>query len=471
MPNPRPDRPRLPMKRLLHLSVPLLVLPMTACADTSPAPSAAPEVRGTWMTTTANQALADPANIEASMRRLREIGLNTVYVETWKNGYTQFPSAALERTVGVDRHPDLRRDGRSRDLLEESLIEAHRNGLLYLAWFEYGFMAALSGSDNALLREKREWLSEGPDGNLTAPNGFIWMNPLRPEVRRFLLDLILDAVRAYDLDGIQLDDRLAWPHYTMGYDAYTREAFAREHDGRQPPEDPRDAEWTRWRADKVTEFAEQLERELRAERPDILLSVSPAVYPWSYANYACDWPAWAAAGWFDEYIPQVYRFNYEAYARDWDRQLAHMPGRERDLIAGIRLVGDGPDTTWPDMEKKMTAAARGGGHVHWFSRGVLDVYPEELKAWYAGPGGGFVPHPKRPADWRPAPLVARAVNGRNGLWEVDVESSGTYRVVARANGGWREVERVRLDPGRHRLEVAGVRKVELLVDRRPTPGG
>jgi uncharacterized lipoprotein YddW (UPF0748 family) len=39
------------------------------------------------------------------MRRLREIGLNTVYVETWKNGYTQFPSETLERVIGLDRRP------------------------------------------------------------------------------------------------------------------------------------------------------------------------------------------------------------------------------------------------------------------------------------------------------------------------------------------------------------------------------
>ena len=88
-----------------------------------------PENRGTWLTTTANTAIANPANTAATMKALREMGLNTVYVETWKNGYTQFPSPALARVVGVDRSPALG----GRDLLEETLIEAHRNGLLYFA--------------------------------------------------------------------------------------------------------------------------------------------------------------------------------------------------------------------------------------------------------------------------------------------------------------------------------------------------
>ena len=41
----------------------------------------APEVRGTWLTTTANSAIATPERSAETMRRLREIGLNTVYVE------------------------------------------------------------------------------------------------------------------------------------------------------------------------------------------------------------------------------------------------------------------------------------------------------------------------------------------------------------------------------------------------------
>jgi uncharacterized lipoprotein YddW (UPF0748 family) len=63
------------------------------------------EVRGTWITTTANDALATPAHTARTMQRLAEIGLNTVYVEAWKNGYTQYPSRVLERTIGVAQRP------------------------------------------------------------------------------------------------------------------------------------------------------------------------------------------------------------------------------------------------------------------------------------------------------------------------------------------------------------------------------
>src|SRR5436190_22125253 len=98
--------------------------------------AAPPEVRGTWLTTTANDALATPARTAETMRRLREIGLNTVYVECWKNGYTEFPTATLQKTIRITHKSNLLNQAPSRDLLAETIIEAHRNQLLHFAWFE-----------------------------------------------------------------------------------------------------------------------------------------------------------------------------------------------------------------------------------------------------------------------------------------------------------------------------------------------
>ena len=185
----------------LALTLPLW---LAACTTFDVVPSVS-EVRGTWLTTTANDAIANPLMTALSMRRLKEIGINIVYVEAWKNGATQFPSAVLSRTLGVavTSIPP-------RDLMQETLIEAHRNGLIYIAWFEYGFMAAHQSSMNRLRTQKAAWLSRDISGNEVAPNGFVWMNPLHPEARRFLLDLVLEAVDKYDLDGVQFDDRIVW---------------------------------------------------------------------------------------------------------------------------------------------------------------------------------------------------------------------------------------------------------------------
>lgn len=441
------------------------------------ADSAAPEVRGTWMTTTANTALATPADVNKSMKQLRDIGLNTVYVEVWKNGYTQFPSEVALETFGVERRPELMPDqtglDEPRDLLEETLIAAHRNGLIYIAWFEYGFMAAYKDTNNDLREAHPEWMTTIRGGGLVSDqNPFVWMNPLRPETRDFLMGIVLEAVDKYDLDGVQLDDRIAWP-VTMGYDDYTVEVYKQEHGGQAPPDNPRDPDWIRWRADKVTEFAERFYKELKEKRPNLIVSISPAVYSWSLENYACDWPAWNRAGWMDEYVPQAYRNDYAAFVPTWTDQLEAI-GPDRDkLLAGIRVVGSGPDTTWDDMAKKMdlVRATKAGGHVHWFSRGVLEVYPEQLTAYYDIAENGQAANPLLPKDWRPEAVLAKREKGQ---WHFKIKQPGQYRIVVRSGDTWREVESRHFEAGHHVIsgidnEFSGVAAMELLLDRRATP--
>ncbi|QOJ01442.1 MAG: family 10 glycosylhydrolase [Phycisphaeraceae bacterium] len=468
----------------------------------------ADEVRGTWLTTTANDAIASPARTNETMRRLREVGLNTVYVEVWKNGYTQYPSEVLRRVIGVDRRPALMKQDPSdspgavaaegRDLLEETLIAAHREGLAYIAWFEYGFMAAHKDTDNHLRRMKPDWLSRDLKGNEIAPNGFVWMNPLHPEARRFLLDLVLEAVERYDLDGIQLDDRIVWPYITMGYDDCTRSVYAAEHEGRQPPDDHTDEAWRRWRADKINEYARQFVTEVRAARPGLIVSLSPAVYPWCYENYCLEWPKWAAWGTdapsaddpsqsppprWDEFIPQCYRFNYPAFERTWLEQVSWMNrlggGRVRDMLPGIRVVGEGADSTWDDLRKSIELARRtgAGGHVLWYSKGVF-LYERELTDLYQSKDRGPAGHPKLPAGWRPRPLPMAPSkplrdNETRGLrWGPKDGSipAGDYRIIARRGDVWTQEGQIELGGGRPGHASVSLRapadQVELLKDRR-----
>lgn len=468
-------------------------------AASLPAGAAAPEVRGTWLTTTGNNALRTPQDSAASMRRLREIGLNTVYVESWKNGYTQFPSAVLERTIGHRQRPAAMeqdpsdsaavRQAPARDLVRETLIEAHRNGLVYVSWFEYGFMAAYKDTMNDLRRQKPHWLSRDRAGNEVAPNGFVWLNPLHPEARRFLLDLVLEAVDKYDLDGVQLDDRIVWPYVTMGYDDYTQQAYMAEHQGRRPPADHQDPDWMRWRAEKVNSFAKEFVQELRARRPRLLISLSPGVHPWAWDNYLLDWPRWSAwtakdrlrqlpgraAGitprW-DEFIPQAYRMSYAAFEATWKEQAAAMAAagaaRQRDLVAGIRIVGDGPDSDWDQLRRSMdlVRSMGNGGHVLWFSRGVLDLYASELTAYYKASGPAATPF-FGPGWRRPSVALQRAGKAQAGRqrWRVPRLPAGRYRAIGHDGQQWHYLDAV----ARHARSITApvaFDKVEVLLDRR-----
>lgn len=461
-----------------------------AWAGVAESEAAPPEVRGVWLTTTANEHIGSPENTAHTMRRLREIGLNTVYVEAWKNGYTQYPSEVLQRVIGVERRPALIKQDpgdpdkpvEARDLLGETVIEAHRNGLMMIGWFEYGFMAAHKDTQNHLREMYPHWLSRDKDGGEVAPNGFVWMNPLHPETRRFLLDLILEAVDRYDLDGVQLDDRIVWPYYTMGYDDFTVAWYRNEHGGKAPPADPKDPEWMRWRADKVNEYARQFVKELRDERPGLIVSLSPAPYPWCFENYLLEWPKWAAwepgnsdGVWWDEFIPQCYRYNFPAFKATWDQQVGELSkagaaDRVGDMLAGVLTTGSQPDPVpWADLSQAVehVRATGGGGHVWWFSRGVLDEYPEEITAFYDAERRGHAVHPARPEGWRPPAIV---LSSRGAEWIARDVPEGRYRVIGRADGqaGWERGGMVDHPGGVLRVPgLDGWNEAEILIDRRP----
>jgi uncharacterized lipoprotein YddW (UPF0748 family) len=434
------------------------------------APVAATEVRGTWLTTTANDAIRSPAHTASTMKRLREIGLNTVYVEVWKNGYTEFPSETMRKAIGVPLKVNPSPGGvEQRDLLEETMIEAHRNGMVYVAWFEYGFMAAHGGTRNEL-RARRDWLSLDRSGGDVAKNGFVWLNPLHPDAQNLLLGIVLEAIRKYDIDGIQLDDRIVWPYIDMGYDEFTRRMYARENNGAPVPDDPRDPAWVAWRKAKVEAFSKRLVREARAVGgKDLILSLSPGPHPWALENYLIDWPSWSR--WtdnptWDEYIPQVYRMTYDDFARDWRQQVAFMGERNRDLIAGIRLVGDGPNQRAEDVAKHALLTRETGsmGHAWWFSRGVLDVFPKEIESLYNVAALGHAPHPRFGADWRPKPIV---LHRKDSVWHAENVPAGRYRLIVKRDGQWKTERNLVLDRGgRVSYLVPRAEAVELLVRRR-----
>lgn len=447
-----------------------LVLAMPALA--TPLRAAPAEVRGTWLTTTGPDQIASGLNTAAVTRDLRSIGLNTVYVETWKNGYTNFPSSRLAGlTGGPDRSTFL---GTARDLVQETLIQAHRNQMAYIGWFEYGFAAQFVGAggspSNPLGRymQNRGWLLQNRSGQYAdGSNGFAWMNPAVPEVRQFLIDVTLEAVNRYDLDGIQFDDRLAWP-VQFGFDATTISLY-RQETGRPPPTSATDAPFSQWRQEKVTEFATQLYQAVKAVRPELLVSVAPSITTFSTTNYNANWPAWEAAGLFDEYAIQAYRNSLSAYNSILGAQAAPFkPDDLEKLVIGLRINGSGDPTPYADLEAMIDRARNEGaaGHSLWYGAGVRDLYRSQLTAFYDVAGTGQAANPHFASDHRPAPLVGSLAPGSTSDWTVNVDNGGRYRVVAQAGSFWREIAAVELAAGAHIFPVVGAGQLELLVDRR-----
>jgi uncharacterized lipoprotein YddW (UPF0748 family) len=133
---------------------------------------------------------------------------------------------------------------------------------------------------------------------------------------------------------------------------------------------------------------------------DIIISLSPGPHPWALENYLVDWPAWSR--WtdnptWDEYVPQIYRMDFQQFRQELEEQVKAAADSKSKLIAGIRLVGQGPDLPREDIERCVQACRQAGiaGHSWWFSRGVLEVYPDEIARIYDVGRKGHVPHPVR----------------------------------------------------------------------------
>ncbi|MEM9542869.1 MAG: family 10 glycosylhydrolase [Cyanobacteria bacterium P01_E01_bin.42] len=291
------------------------------------------ETRGVWLTNVNSGVLFLPWGIQRAVHSLAELRFNTLYPVVWNRGNTFFPSAIATEATGRDREPFFQLMHPNSDVLQEIVDEGHRQGLKVIPWFEYGLMTP---QGSALAKQHPDWLTQSLDRQrqeyrdafqateeteraFKFPNPFtihqVWLNPLHPEVRAFIKGIIVEVVQNYDIDGIQLDDHFGMP-VEMGYDDLTIEIYQEEHGGKLPPQDSHDARWMGWRANKITELMTEIYQEVKAVKPDCLISLSPNSQSYAYTHYLQNWQVWVARGIIDELILQVYRSDRDRFINE-----------------------------------------------------------------------------------------------------------------------------------------------------------
>ncbi len=317
-----------------------------------PASAIAPtkELRGVWMTNIDSDVLFSRKKLEPALNKLADLNFNTVYPTVWNWGYTLFPSEVAERATGFKQglYPDLEFTGRQerleraqgdRDMLLELIEIAHSRDLKVIPWFEFGFMAP---ADSALAMRHPDWLTQKADGTLITAEGDhdrVWLNPFHPEVQTFIKDLTAELVANYDIDGFQVDDHMGLP-FAYGYDPYTVELYKKEHNGEAPPVDAKDAEWTRWRADRITDFMGEVFNTVKSKRADAVFSVSPNPHVFAYEYYLQDWDTWLKRGYVEELIIQLYRNDLGRFVWEMGQDAAefartHIP-TSVGVLSGLR---------------------------------------------------------------------------------------------------------------------------------------
>jgi uncharacterized lipoprotein YddW (UPF0748 family) len=333
----------------------ILILLLPAFSGAIPSRTASrSEIRGVWITNIDSDVLFDRTRLSNSIRQLQKLNFNTLYPVVWNWGYSLYPSKVAAREVGQAMMPKksiellLNRplppnEGLAgRDVLQEIVDLArpklrergHQAKMAVIPWFEFGFMTTApsdpAGSD--LAKRHPEWLTQKKDGTKIAKEGAherVWLNPLNPEVQKFIKSLLVEVVKNYDVDGIQLDDHFGYP-YEYGYDPLTVKMYQAEHQGKNPPQNPKDVEWTNWRAGKVTAFMKDLFKDIKKANPRAILSVSPNPQEFSKEFFLADWEAWERAGLVEELVIQLYRndlsrFKWEMQKPEVQRAKTHIP--------------------------------------------------------------------------------------------------------------------------------------------------
>jgi len=334
-------------------------------------------MRGIWITTTASTALDSRENIKTMVSNCKAAGINTIFIVVYNNARTIYPSSVMQKLIGKTQLEKFS----GRDPLRECVEEAKAQGLKVHAWFEYGFSSSYSANGGAIVAAKPSWAGKDQAGNLLVKNGFDWLNGLNPEVQQFMIDLFKEVITNYEVDGVQGDDRLPAMPSTGGYDAYTVDLYKSENGGALPPPNPLESNWVNWRVSKLNQFVKRLNKEVKALKPSIQLTMSPSPFPWGRDEYLQDWPTWVDSGWVDAVIPQCYRYDIAAYNASLLQQKSFHRNTKVPLYPGI-LLRSGTYTATDGFLSQMIQSNRNNGfkgEVFFFFEGIKD-----RSGWFQG---------------------------------------------------------------------------------------
>lgn len=324
------------------------------------------QIRGVWMTNTAAAMNYFSFRLDDAVANLAKHHINTLYPSVWNQGYTLYPNQITQQAGGkccdrIANVPFYPFD----DILHSLTRQAHRHNMRLIPWFEYGLMVPAS---SPVARAHPEWLTTNQAGDIIpaalsphplfpkplqnfqmeiSGGNIAWLNPMHPEARQFLIDLIVDVVKRYPVDGIQLDDHFSLP-ISMGYDPYSVKLYQESHGGASPPEDLNAPGWIAWRAHFITSLLTDITQAVKQVRPEAIISVSPNPPGFAYRKYLQDWVNWVSLGIVDEVVVQLYRDDLAIFENDLYNSGFHNLRNQVPIAIGLYT---GPMTEAKDFKR------------------------------------------------------------------------------------------------------------------------
>ena len=362
----------------IHL---LRLLVLLALLSPALVPRTAAEFRGAWVASVHNldwpsrpglSAAEQKAELRTILNRAADLKLNAILLQVRPASDALYASrhepwsAFLSGEQGV---------GPGYDPLAYAISEAHARGIALHAWVN-PFRAATGSkappAANHVSRRHPEWIRTYA--------GQKWVDPGEPEARRYVLDVILDIVRRYDIDGLHIDDYF-YPYPKGGADFPDGATWARHGVGSGLSK-------ADWRRSNINRFVADMYRAVKAEKPSVKVGISPfgiwrpGVPATTEAQLDCygqlfaDSRKWLAEGWCDYLAPQLYwscepaKQSFPVLLKWWRAQSTAgkpiWPGIAPDRIGSSRPASE---------IARQIALTRAGtaqpGHIHWSMKALM----------------------------------------------------------------------------------------------------
>ncbi|MEJ8818802.1 family 10 glycosylhydrolase [Lacibacter sp. H407] len=304
------------MNRLIICFLSLLISISVATAQTPPKR----ELRATWFSTFLN--LDWPSTATRSVQQVKDsivnmldlqlqTGINAIYFQVRNECDAVYPSdiepwsASVTGTQGMAPANNF-------DPLQFMIDECRKRGIEIHAWFNpyravNNYYLISSYASNHVAKTHPEWLLS--QGSLRI------LNPGIPAVRDYVLSVVMDVLRRYDVDGIHYDDYF-YPYPGAGgtsarfNDNATFAAYARGISNQND-----------WRRDNINLFIQRSYDSIKTVKPWVKFGVSPFGI-WqnqrsdaagsatnglqSYSDVYADTKKWLQQGWVDYVTPQIY---------------------------------------------------------------------------------------------------------------------------------------------------------------------
>ncbi len=215
------------------------------------------------------------------------------------------------------------------------------------------------------------WLSRTAEGGLTAEDNY-FLDPGHPAAAQYVVDVALNLVRRYDIDGIHLD-YIRYGGGQFGYNPVSVSRYMTQTHATAAPA-ATDPAWQQWRRDQVSHLMRQVYLEAITLKPQIKVSAATIAWgagPTSDAEWRQsrtmndtfqDWLGWLDEGILDMALPMNYDREANESQRRWFDQWIEWERDhrgDRHLVIGIGAYLNDMDANLAQIRRALAPSVKG----------------------------------------------------------------------------------------------------------------